>query len=380
MADVSSNTSEIGEVRMRIRIIGRVLLYMTLWVNPLAWGQPKISPDEIVDGHIQALGGRQKLDAVRSVVTRGEYREGSFAIPGAFMARMRPYYKTICDPREELGDVCEGYDGSAWEWYKDPGVVLRTVGPAAAAARHGTELIDSLVDYKSRGTRVELLGAEVFDGKPVYDLHITLADGFEKYLFVDRQSFLIVGDRRAAPIHAFGAPVLSENRIGDYRQVDGVLFAFLVVEVEIATGKELNRFTTQSIVINTKLDASFFAPPHYSRTPLQQFLEQLYMERTDPVSVMSTYREFRAANPDLATRDGVEFIGYQMVKMSDFNGAVELLKANAADYPQSASAQYGLGRAYKAAGDLEKARTAFLRALQIDPNFKKAVDGMNALK
>lgn len=66
--------------------------------------------------------------------------------------------------------------------------------------------------------------------------------------------------------------------------------------------------------------------------------------------------------------------------MGDFSGAVELLKANAADYPQSASAQYGLGRAYKAAGDMENARTAFQRALQIDPTFKKAAHGMNALR
>lgn len=365
---------------MRSQFIERALLGVMLSVIPSAWGQPKVSLAEIVDRHIQALGGRQKLDAVQSVITRGEYREGSFAIPGAFMARMRPYYKTICDPREKLGDVCEGYDGSAWEWYKDPGVVLRVVGAAAAASRHGTELIDSLVDYKSRAPTIELVGSEIFDSKPVYNLHVTLADGFEKHLFVDQQSFLIVGDRRAAPIHAFGAPVRSENRIGDYRQVDGVLFPFLVIEVEIGTGKELNRFTTQSITINTKLDPSFFAPPQYSRTLLQQFLEQLYMERTDPVSVMATYREFRAANPALDTRDGVEFIGYQMAKMSDFNGAVELLKANASDYPQSASAQYGLGRAYKAAGDMDNARTAFLRALQIDPTFKKAADGMNALR
>ena len=356
------------------------ILAAALCATTLAWSQPKISVDEIVARHIQALGGHAKLDAVQSVITRGEYREGSFSIPSAFMARMRPYYKTICDPREKLGDVCEGYDGSAWEWYQDPGVVLRTVGPAAAAARHGTDLFDSLVDYKSQGTKIELVGSELFAGKPAYHLHLTLADGFEKHLFVDRESSLIVGDRRAAPIHAFGEPVRSENRIGDYRPVNGVLFSFLVVEVEISTGKELNRFATQTIEVNTKLDPSFFAPPQYSRTPLQQFLEQVYMERTDPVSVMFTYRQFRAANPAIDTRDGIEFIGYQMVKMSDFNGALELLKTSAADYPNSASAQYGSGRAYKAAGDLQNARVAFQKALQIDPNFKKAADGLNALR
>ena len=340
----------------------------------------RVSIEDIVQRHVQALGGKEKLESVRSTITHAEYREGTLVIPGAFVAKMRPYYKTICDPRQKLGEVCEGYDGSAWEWYADPGVVLRVVGAAAAATRHGTEFIDSLVNYESRGTKADLTGIEPFAGKPAYKLHLTLADGFEKDLFVDKESFLIVGDRRSAPIHAFGEPVRSENRISDYRAMNGVLFPFLFVEAEIATGKELNRLTIQSIEVNPKLESSFFGPPQYSRTPLQQFLEQLYMERTDPVAVINTYREFRLANTGLDTRDGVEFIGYQMAKMSDFNGAVALLQANAADYPKSASAQYGLGRAYKAAGDIKNAQIAFERALQIDPTFKKATEGLSALR
>jgi tetratricopeptide (TPR) repeat protein len=142
----------------------------------------------------------------------------------------------------------------------------------------------------------------------------------------------------------------------------------------------MNSNTIQSIVVNEPLDPGFFSPPQFQRTPLQQMLEQLYAERADPVCVMWTYRGFRAANPDVDTRNGVEFIGYQMVKMDDFHGAIELLTANAADYPKSASAELGLGRAYKASGDLQNARIHFQKALEIDPNFKKASDGLNALK
>ena len=317
---------------------------------------------------------------MQSVTIHGVYREGSFVIPNAFIARMRPYYRTLGDPRDKQVDINEGYDGSAWEYYADPGVVLRTVGPAAAAARHGTEMFDSLVDYRAHGTQIRLAGTALFAGRPAYRLHVPLADGFEKEVFVDQNSFLILGDRRAAPIHAFGNPVRSENRFEDYRPVHGVLFAYTSKEVEIATGKELNSFTTQSITINTPFDPSFFGPPQYDRTPLQQFLEQLYMERTDPTCVTWTYRGFRAAHPEINTRTGVEFIGYQMVKMSDFKGAISLLKANATDYPKAASAQYGLGRAYKAAGDLKRARIAFTTALQIDPGYKKARDGLQSLR
>jgi tetratricopeptide (TPR) repeat protein len=352
-----------------------------LHLAPIVLGQSaRPSVDEIVARHMVALGGREKIDAIHSVVQHLEYREASFVIPDAFIARMRPYYKTIGDPKDKTVDVNEGYDGSAWEYYADPGIVIRTVGAAAAAARHGTEIIDSLVDYQQRGTQIEMLGSETFAGSPAYKLRVTLADGFAKDLFIDQKSFLIVGDRRSAPIHAFGESVASENRIGDYRQVNGVLFPYSIHEVEIATGKELNSNTVQTMEVNKEFDLSFFGPPQYDRTPLQQMLEQLYMERTDPVCVMWTYRGFRAANPNTDTRSGVEFIGYQMLKMSAFDGAIKVLTANAADYPKSASAEFGLARAYKAAGDLDQARIHFQRALEIDPKFKKASDGLNALK
>jgi Tetratricopeptide repeat len=354
------------------------LACLTITTRPSNQGELP-SVDEITERHLQALGGREKIDAVHSVIERLEYREGSHVNQHAFIARMRPYYKTIGDPKDKNQEINEGYDGSAWEYYADPGVVIRTVGAAAAAARHGTEIIDSLVDYKSLGTRIKVVGAETFAGTPAYKLHVIFADGFEKDLFVDQQSFLIIGDRRSAPIHAFGAPVNSENRISDYRSVNGVWFPYSIQEIEISTGRELNSNTVQSITVNQQLDKSFFSPPEYQRTPLQQMLEQLYLERTDPVCVMWTYRGFRAAN-DVDTREGVEFIGYQMAKMGDFNGAIELLAANAADYPKSASAEFGLGRAYKAAGNLENARLHFQKALGIDPTFRKATDGLDALK
>jgi hypothetical protein len=361
------------------RHVIQLLVTVTLALSGPGNCQQPLTVEEIVARHITALGGQQRIAAIHSIVFHLTYREGDFFMPHGYMAKMRPYYKTLGDPKDLKLEVNEGFDGSAWEYYSDPGVV-RTVGTAAAATRHGTALIDSLADAGMLGARIELEGEEPFGGKPTYKLHVTLADGFENDLFVDQQSFLILGERRAAPVHAFGAAVQSENRFADYRPVNGVLFPFTVQEVEAATGKELNSVTMQSITMNENFDLSYFSPPQFDRTPLQKMLEQFYMERSDPVSVMWTYRTFRAANPGIDTRDGVEFIGYQMVKVSDFHGAIELLKANATDYPRSASAQYGLGRAYNAAGDSANARASFQKALAIDPNFKKASDGLNALR
>jgi hypothetical protein len=121
---------------------------------------------------------------------------------------------------------------------------------------------------------------------------------------------------------------------------------FKILEVELTSGKILSEARKVSVEINTLRDVSIFSPAPYVRTPLQQCLEQLYLERSDPVSVMYTYRLFRGIHTDVDTREGIEFIGYQMAKMGDHAVSIELLRANVADYPDSASAQFSLGRAY----------------------------------
>lgn len=213
-----------------------------------------------------------------------------------------------------------------------------------------------------------------------YRILVTLSDGFQKYVFVDKETLLTDASRISAPIHAFGAAVTSEGRFLDYQPVNGVLIPRRIIEVELATGKVLSESRTVTVEANTLSDPSIFSPSPRTKTPLQDFLEKLYEERSDEVSVMYSYRLFRRTHPEIETGAGVEFIGYQMAKTKDYDSSIALLKANAADYPMSASAEFGVGRALQAAGKSEEAAQAFREALRIDPKFQKATDGLNALR
>jgi hypothetical protein len=337
--------------------------------------------------HLHAIGGRAVVDRIQSLVIRGIYHEpGAISdatplIPHAYQAFMRPYYEVIGDPAEPHPGIREGYDGSAWEYYGDPGIVVRTVGAAAAATRHASEFLqDSLLDYEDKGTRLELEGTEAIEGRAAYKIRATLADGFQKLMFVDTSNYWIVAERKRAPLHAFGDTVATETRYEDFRPEGGLLMAHRSLEVEIATGQVMNEFRRLRVEINTVQDPSLFSPAPHTRTPLQQCLEQLYLERADFTAVLYTYREFRRTHPEIDTRAGVEFVGYQMVKMSDVQGAIGLLAANAADYPNAASAQFGLGRAYAAAGDKAGATRAFELALRADPGYTQASDGLKTLR
>ena len=331
--------------------------------------------EEIVARYVEARGGLEAMRAIETLVySGGLYQEADFSSSGnAMMAFERPYYRVVGNP-EDPGGYMEGYDGASWEWLGDPGIVVRTVGAAAGATRRGADFEGMLVDYRSKGSTVELGDAETIDGRPTHRLMVTLRDGFVRELFVDQETYLTVAERRSAPFHAFGDPVTSETRIGDYRPAIGstVLFAHSYVQTEIATGKELSRMQWGRVEANRELPRSWFSPPAFERTPLQRFLEQLYGQRTDVEAVMWSYREFLRAHPEIDVAAGIEAIGYQMLKMGDVDAAVALLEANAAANPESSSAAFGLGRALATAGRPGAARRQLERALALDADNQRA--------
>jgi hypothetical protein len=335
--------------------------------------------DQIVARYIEARGGIAKIGDLRTAIYRGVYREGDFVAPDAAMALMRPYDKLVGDPDKLSSEFREGYDGSAWEYYGDPGIVVRTVGPAAAAARHSLAIDGPLVDYRQKGTTISVLGIEPIAGRPAYRLLVRMRDGFEEEEFVDTETALLVAERKVVPVHAFGKAIASETRFGDYRPVQGVLFAHSDREVEIATGKVLNEMKWTSITVNQEIDPAVFSPPVFTRTPLQLLLDQLYMERADVQAVLWSYHEFRRARPAIETDEGIQVIGYQILKMGDHASAVALLKANASDSPRSSGAAFALGRAHRTAGNLAESRVEFRRALSLDPGNKRAAEALRNL-
>jgi hypothetical protein len=357
----------VSNIKIALLLIGAAAAPVSLAAPP--------SVDEILQHHIAALGGQKNLDAVQNLIVRGTYTEHGQS-GAAQLARMRPFYKLVGDPLRRSAEFEEGYDGSAWEFYGDPGIVLRTVGPAAAAARHGLYILGNLVDFKTQGSTVRLLGSAKIDGRNVYQLRVRMLDGFEQDEFINARTWLVVADRKVAKVHAFGSDVASETRWSDYRVVNGVLFAFLNAEVDLATGKELNRFQTDRIEVNQRLDASMFMPPLIRRTPLQAAMDQIFQERDDADAVQWTYHDFRIAYPEINTEAAMEVIGYQSLKMGSIASAVALLEHNRLDYPQSVGAAFGLGRAYKMDGRILPAKAEFERALALDPKHQRSRDAL----
>lgn len=337
------------------------------------------SVNAIVAAHVRALGGMARIQAIHGFVRHGTYNEGDLHIQ-TYTAMMRPFYRVIGPPQDTLKHLHEGYDGSAWEYYPDPGIVVRTVGAAAATTRHTAMIDDVLADARTAGTVLDHGGTTTLSGKTVYVVHAALADGFREDVYVDPKTWMIAGYARTVPFHAFGENLPTHIELGDYRPEGGVMMAHSDREIDTASGRVLDYGTVESVEINPDLPLTQFSPPEWERTALQRMIQRLYDERTDAVAAMATYRDFRRAFAGMASGDAVDFTGYQILKSGQTATAVTLLTQNVADNPNSARVHFGLGRALDTAGQKEAARGEYERALAIDPNFVRARTARDALK
>ena len=88
----------------------------------------------------------------------------------------------------------------------------------------------------------------------------TLDDGYATTLYVDPKSWLITHRRDVRTLHVDidPTPTTIEQRMSDFRQVDGVWFPFAKTETDLRTGKVLETTTIRTITVNPKIDEAIF--------------------------------------------------------------------------------------------------------------------------
>jgi hypothetical protein len=354
-----------------------VFLLLVLAKSLPAQNPAPLTADAIVDRYIAARGGIESIRSVRTLVLRGPPRPDGR--PGRFMARARPYYFLVGEPLPGRS-YAEGYDGAAWEFYADPGLVLRTTGEPAAASRHTAYFDDPLVSSLEPGWKIELIGTDRVGDRLAYQLRVTYPDEFQTDVLVDAETWLIVAYRKAAPIHAFGEAVETETRVSGWRELNGALFPMRFEEHVIATGEPLSDLSGgwATAEVNVPLPVDYFSPPPEPKTLLARMLNAVYLARWIPQEALAWYRDFRAspATAGIDSEAGVEALGYQCLKNGAVDTAILLLEANLAEHPGSATAHFGLGRAYEAAGRVAEAVDRYEAALAIDPTHTRAAEAL----
>jgi hypothetical protein len=194
--------------------------------------------DAVIDEYYHAVGGYERIKAIRTRHMFGTYVEGSLQATTDIVWQ-RPALRRV-NVHAPGFEYSEGYDGETWEYNHLTGKAVVDTGGSADVGRRGAEFDESFVDYRSKRHHVELIGREILGASPVVHLRVALNDGFAKDYYFDANTHLITAVGKAMPIHAVGSPVKTLSFYEDWRVEDGVLQPHSFVEKIVATGKVLN--------------------------------------------------------------------------------------------------------------------------------------------
>ena len=182
--------------------------------------------DDIVSKYVKTIGGMDKLQSVTSV-----RRSGKFTGGGGFEARVLEEKKRPDLIRQEFslqGMIgVTAYDGKAgwkiepWQGKKDPEPLGEEEMKSIV---EDSDFDGPLVNYASKGNKVEYVGTEPVEGTDAYKLKVTLKNGDVLYYYMDTDYYVPIKIDTKRFVR--GEEREYETSLGDYKEVSGVYFPY----------------------------------------------------------------------------------------------------------------------------------------------------------
>src|SRR5579859_3912859 len=222
--------------------------------------------DEVIAKNIQARGGMDKLKSVQSIKSTAPMAMGPGMEAPGMLVQKRGNLARLEFTIQGLTAV-QAYDGkNAWQIMPFTGKKDAEL-MSADEAKEVEEMADvdgPLVDYKSKGHQVELLGKDKVEGTDAYKLKVSLKNGDVQTVYIDADSFLEIKDETKRTVR--GSEQVVESSIGDYKEVDGIIFPF-AVESGIKGSQQKQKLTITKIELNVPADDSIFKMPAPAPAP-----------------------------------------------------------------------------------------------------------------
>ena len=216
--------------------------------------------DELVAKNVQAKGGLDKIQAIKTLRMKGRLNQGGFtAVVGQELKRpamLRTTFTVQGMTAIQAYDGQTGWQISPFQGRKDPELLgeddLRDLVEDA-------DMDGPLVDYKAKGNTVEYLGHDTVDGDDVYRLKCTLKNGDIVDYYLDPDSSLEIRTERQQFIR--GAVRERQSDLGSYKPVAGVMFPYSIESGPKNNPSVRSKVTIESIEANVPIDDAKFKMP-----------------------------------------------------------------------------------------------------------------------
>ena len=224
--------------------------------------------DELVAKNLKAKGGVENLKAIKGMKITGRVTlpgaggGGGMEIPMTIVTKRPNRFRQESEFQGQK--IIVGFDGTK-AWMINPMTGQNQPqpieGPRLEMVKQQADLDGPLVDYKTKGTAIEVLGLETIDGKKVHKLKVTPKTGRSVTLYLDAETGLEAKTVMEAPADEAGpgAPAATlESVFSNYQSVGGLTMPHTIQQK--ANGQVL-QIDIDKIELSPAADDSLFAMP-----------------------------------------------------------------------------------------------------------------------
>lgn len=240
---------------MRHRVVS-VLLFL-FYFSTFALTQ---TADELVQKNIEARGGLDKIQAIKSIRITGKFSQGGVNATSV-QENQRPNLVRETFSLQGMTAI-QAYDGNA-------GWAVQPFGGRKDPMLMGEDdlrdlLIDSdfdgpLVNSQAKGIKVEFLGHDTIDGDDALRLKVTLKNGDIIYDYLDPDTYLEI--RKETQEFIRGSMKENVVEMGSYKPVNGVMYPFSLASGPKNDPSSWQTITVEKIEVNVPLSPADFAVP-----------------------------------------------------------------------------------------------------------------------
>ncbi|MCX6550446.1 MAG: outer membrane lipoprotein-sorting protein [Acidobacteria bacterium] len=216
--------------------------------------------DDIIAKNLDAKGGIARQKAVQSVRMTGKMTLGPGIEAPIVLEMKRPKSMRI-DISFQGMTITQAYDGTT-AWMLNPMSGRTDPEPMPSEAvkliEEQADMDGPLMDYKAKGSTVELLGKEKAEGTDCYKLKVTLKNGDVRTFYIDTETYLDVKLESKTMLR--GSEQVSDTIVGDYKEVGGMMMAHSIDSGQPgAAGRQ--KMTVEKIELNVPIEDARFTMP-----------------------------------------------------------------------------------------------------------------------
>ena len=216
------------------------------------------SVDDLVAKNLAAKGGADALRALTSVKMTGRIKGPAGVEPVTSWAK-RPNFRRRENVREGQTFVL-GFDGKT-VWGINPLMSARAreiTGPQAEMTRQDADDFDSLLlDYKSKGRAIELVGTEPVQGIAMHRLRVTGKNGQIQEVYLNAETML--ESKMVMQVEQGGRKGIVALEFSNYKTIDGITIPLHIRQT--FNGQPMTEVTYDDVQFNVPMDDALFSMP-----------------------------------------------------------------------------------------------------------------------